>query len=585
MPKHDPTDPAPSGRFRRRGRRKGVGEDINDQFWDRPRETRRQDRRARNDRQDAADARPIEAGEQQHLPRIPPDGPHGGRIPPQPPPPSPPARPPIPPARGGPQRSLSPRADDSDAARLESGEMAAARRLARLTPWSTPAVGSASSTVLKSPAAGTPPVGPRRHATAGDPHGGVPEPYSGAGSGHRFGDAPGGPPEQAHDQTVDHVYQDVRRDIHGDVYDDAGDAGDVDDDELSRRRGCTRLAIGMGVVAAVLCAVLVVAGLWVGRKINPGGPPGEPVTIELVSGQSTPEIAQALDDHGVITDARIFTVYAWVRGSGDIQAGTYELRTNMAMDDVLTVLAGGPQPEPAPEGRSVTIPEGLTVDQTIARLVDPDDGVPGFDVDTLQNLIDNGSVRSRYLPEDQHNIEGILFPETYNVQEGVTELEFLERMVSEFEATFSDLDVETRAAPVGLSPYEVLIVASLIERETRIDDERPMVARVIYNRLDDGMALQIDATSCYEIVEDPCRLTTADLESDSPYNTRNRTGLPPTPIASPGRASLGAALAPADGDWFYYVRNDGEGGHLFTADADEFVRARQVCIDEGWGCG
>jgi UPF0755 protein len=367
----------------------------------------------------------------------------------------------------------------------------------------------------------------------------------------------------------------------GDVYDDAGMDGEED---LSRRRGCTRLAIVMAVVAAIVCVVLVAAGLWVNRQINPGGGPGEPISVELVSGQSTAEIAQVLEDHGVITSARVFTAYAWVRGSGDIQAGTYDLHTNMAMSDVMAALSAGPELEPLPEGHAVTIPEGLTVDETIARLTDPEDGVPGFDADTLRLLVTDGSVGSRHVPDDEENIEGILFPETYTVSEGVDELEFLERMVTEFETTFRELDVEERASQVNLSPYEALIVASLIEKETRIDDERPMVAGVIYNRLGLDMALQIDATSCYEIDEVPCRLSSEDLERDTPYNTRINTGLPPTPIASPGRASIEAALSPADGDWLYYVRNDDEGGHLFTADYDEFVQARQTCIEQDWGC-
>lgn len=444
------------------------------------------------------------------------------------------------------------------------------------TPWRTPPVYPPEAPSAPFPHAMPPPQGHPSPMPPPDPVGPAAWAYGAPGG------APWGIPQQPYGAGQEDTY-----DAIDDPYEDDADAVDVEDidDEPSERGGCARLAVAMGIIAALLCAVLVVAGLWVSRKINPGGPPGESVTVELVSGESTPEIAQALENDRVISDARVFTVYAWVRGSGGIQAGTYELRTNMAMGDVLGALAAGPEPEPPPEGQPVTIPEGLTVQQTVDRLVDPEEGVPGFDADTLLETIATGSVRSRYLPDDQSNVEGILFPETYNMQQGVTELEFLERMVAELEATLSELNVETRADQRGLTPYEVLIVASLIEEETRIDEERPMVARVIYNRLADGMPLGIDATSCYEIAEDPCRLTTADLESDSPYNTRNRPGLPPTPIASPGRASLEAALGPAEGDWLYYVRNDDEGGHLFTADPDEFVRARQTCIEQGWGCG
>jgi UPF0755 protein len=126
----------------------------------------------------------------------------------------------------------------------------------------------------------------------------------------------------------------------------------------------------------------------------------------------------------------------------------------------------------------------------------------------------------------------------------------------------------------------------LIEEEAKFPEERNKVARVIYNRLEQGIALGIDATSCYEKSgESSCRLSTADLQSDSPYNTRRQKGLPPTPISSPGRASLEAALHPDGGDEIYYVRNDAEGHHLFTASADEFNAAKQTCIQNGWGCG
>jgi UPF0755 protein len=128
-------------------------------------------------------------------------------------------------------------------------------------------------------------------------------------------------------------------------------------------------------------------------------------------------------------------------------------------------------------------------------------------------------------------------------------------------------------------------VASLIEEEAKFHEDRPQVARVIYNRLSHGIALGIDATSCYDKGETPCQLTAADLQIDSPYNTRRSKNLPPTPISSPGRASIQAALQPADGDWTYYVRNDAEGHHLFTASDTEFQNAKNECEAQGWGCG
>ena len=160
-------------------------------------------------------------------------------------------------------------------------------------------------------------------------------------------------------------------------------------------------------------------------------------------------------------------------------------------------------------------------------------------------------------------------------------------MVAQLDSTLAELDMQGRAQALGLSPYQVLTVASLVEEEAGTDEDRPRVARVIYNRLAEEMPLQIDATSCY-VKNEPggCSLTEADLASDSPYNTRNRQGLPPTPIASPGRASIEAALNPADGDWLYYVLDAeaDDGSHFFTADYDEFVEAKDRCEAAGLGC-
>ena len=204
---------------------------------------------------------------------------------------------------------------------------------------------------------------------------------------------------------------------------------------------------------------------------------------------------------------------------------------------------------------------------------------------TLQEILDSGQVRSAYQPPDQPSNEGILFPETYRVGEGYDELSVLQLMVAQLDRTMAELGVESAQERFNLTPYEVLIVASLIEEETKVDAERPQVARVIYNRLRQGIPLGIDATSRYEAELAGRSREQIDFDSDSPYNTRKVAGLPPTPIANPGRASIAAALEPADGDWLYYVLQDAEGNHFFTASYQEFLAAKQRCADAGLGCG
>jgi UPF0755 protein len=160
-------------------------------------------------------------------------------------------------------------------------------------------------------------------------------------------------------------------------------------------------------------------------------------------------------------------------------------------------------------------------------------------------------------------------------------------MVAQFDAVATQIGLNEGAAAYGLAPYQIVIIASLIEREAKIPEDQAKIARVIYNRLGAGMPLGIDAALCYQRPK-PCQLTTTELEQDSPYNLRVNTGLPPTPIAAPGAGALQAALHPADGDWLYYVLDPNAatpGGHFFTSDYDEFLQVKEACEAAGLGCG
>ncbi len=190
------------------------------------------------------------------------------------------------------------------------------------------------------------------------------------------------------------------------------------------------------------------------------------------------------------------------------------------------------------------------------------------------------------IPAQQTLLEGVLFPETYTVEEGDTELIVVRRMVDQFQEVATEVDLEARAAAMGKTPYEILIVASMIEREAGIPADGPRVARVVYNRLDQDIPLGIDATSCYELGGTPCDLTTEILNDNTPYDTRAQLGLPPTPIASPGQAAIEAALSPAEGDWIYYILDvtKDDGSSLFTSSAAEFEDAKERCVAAG-RCG
>jgi UPF0755 protein len=262
--------------------------------------------------------------------------------------------------------------------------------------------------------------------------------------------------------------------------------------------------------------------------------------------------------------------------STGIQPGTYSLRSEMSGQAALDLLL-----DPASRMLSrVTVPEGLTVDATLQRIAD-ETGVP---IEQLQAAADQPAALGvpAYAGEQ---LEGYLFPATYDLEPGTAPADMLRQMVAQFDAVATELDLETRAAAIGLTPAEVVTVASMVEAETRLDEERADVAQVIYNRLNQDIPLGIDATLAYGLDKNGNELTVDDLQTDSPYNTRTRTGLPPTPISAPGRASLEAALQPTRGTLLYYVLESEDGSHFFTDDYAEFQAARQRCAEAGLGCG
>jgi UPF0755 protein len=169
-------------------------------------------------------------------------------------------------------------------------------------------------------------------------------------------------------------------------------------------------------------------------------------------------------------------------------------------------------------------------------------------------------------------LEGFLFPDTYDFDRTSTSAQLVQAQLDEFDSKWSTLDLEY-ARSKNLTPYDVLTIASMIEGEAQVPSERPLVAAVIYNRLHAHMSLGIDATLRYGLHIPPTQsLTNSDLESDNPYNTRNRPGLPPTPINNPGMASLEAAAHPAKVDYLYFVRKPDHKHHYFTANYQDFLQ-------------
>lgn len=263
-----------------------------------------------------------------------------------------------------------------------------------------------------------------------------------------------------------------------------------------------------------------------------------------------------------------------LRGTGKadgILAGTYRLTTNMTFDDAIAVLSTPPTPVSTV---SVTIPEGYRLTQIAARVQE----ALGIQAKELLSSAMRPSWRlAPYLPAGR-GTEGFLFPDTYAfVKADTTADDVVRRMLDHF-GTEADPLAWTNAKKLGVTPYQVVIIASMIEREARVASDRAKIAAVIYNRLADGMTLGIDATLLYDDPTPDGELSASDLRSKSPYNTRLHRGLPPTPIASPGLASLRAALQPADVPYLYYVLCGADGRHRFSVSYDRFLQDKAACL-------
>jgi UPF0755 protein len=332
-----------------------------------------------------------------------------------------------------------------------------------------------------------------------------------------------------------------------------------------RRRG----VLVMGLLAALAGLVVFQALQWSAARERKAVPPGRPVTVTVKAGEGSVEIGRTLRDAGVVDSVNRFRDVAEERGlDGLLKPGTYRLVTGMSIDAVLDLLAKGPS-----TGIPVTIPEGFTVAQIVDRLA----ATRQFSKAELAKAVKSKDLIVPHRPKGVTSLEGLLFPDTYGIEPDATAEGVVQEMLDQLEIVLSRYQLST--APQGLSAYELLIVASMIEREAKVDGDRPKIAAVIYNRLAAGKRLEIDATVEYAVGH--AKLTARDLQSPSPYNTYTHTGLPPTPIAAPGEAAIRAALQPADGDWIYYVLASEEGEHAFTNSYQEFLRLKAEAKAKG----
>jgi UPF0755 protein len=323
------------------------------------------------------------------------------------------------------------------------------------------------------------------------------------------------------------------------------------------RRGRILLA-----VLAIL-GVVVVWFLWSLLQPFHGAGSGR-VAVKIPTASSVGEIGSLLEKKGVISSSFFFGARATIAGKrSDLKPGTYELKKDMSYGDVITVLSKGP----APNIVTVVVPEGRSRREIAASL----SGLNGnYLTATKRSKALNPA---RYGARHATDLEGFLFPATYQLKRGASVTQLVTKQLQAFKQRFSNVSL-VKARRKNLTPYDVLIIASLVERETAAPSERKLIASVIYNRLHAGTPLGIDATTRFQYHKWSGALTRSELASPSPYNTRIHTGLPPGPIGNPGIASIEAAASPASSGYMFYVANPCKPGtHTFTKTLAQFNAA------------
>jgi len=308
---------------------------------------------------------------------------------------------------------------------------------------------------------------------------------------------------------------------------------------------------------------------------NPFSPSGKEIRLVIEPNSSVSEVSETLREKGLIASPIIFKFFLKFKQlDRKLIAGEYDLPSGSSLGELIRVLEKGPKRKIY----KVTIPEGLTIEQT-ARLLAQKMKINPWEFTFLAKTR-RADFRYDFLASNPStSLEGYLFPKTYQVFEDISPAQFINILLTQFARETAELDWSFTNKR-GLTKHQIVTIASLIEKEAKVAEERKLISAVIYNRLSKGMPLQIDATVQYVLPAWKKKLSTADTLVDSPYNTYLHTGLPPGPIANPGLASIKAALNPAPVDYLYYVLTSPDGRHTFTNSYEEFLRAKEKARDK-----
>lgn len=335
-----------------------------------------------------------------------------------------------------------------------------------------------------------------------------------------------------------------------------------------------RAATGVGLAALAMCMLAV--GVLVIGLATPGQLRSDaPVEVQVLPGSTARQIGAVLERTGLVRSAFAFDVAVRLMGkAGSLKAGEYRFQKGAGLFDIIDAMARG-----AVAQVRVTLAEGLTASQ-MAQILEDGGIVPaGAFMDIVASPPDWVSNEFPFVPAGV-TLEGYLFPDTYYFARDVQASSVVRTMLRQYQAVVQSAfaaaaDGDHGLLPSGLNTREALILASIVEREARLAHERPIIAGVFLRRLDLGMALQSCATVQYVLPSQKERLTFADTQIDSPYNTYVATGLPPGPISNPGKASVQAVIEPEDGNALYFVAAP-DGSHVFTSNYAEHLRAKAL---------
>lgn len=322
------------------------------------------------------------------------------------------------------------------------------------------------------------------------------------------------------------------------------------------RRGLLGHPWRIAALAFVLLGLAVLVGgyFWVEAEANPSGPVGPQVIVTVPSGSGVDQVAATLESKQVIGSSLAYRIWSQFHSLPGVLAGAYAFNRNSSFGAVWTVVAAGPNVFP------LDVPPGFTVAEVARRAGQ----LPGHDQASFEAVATGGTLHSPWQPAGSTNLDGLLGTGSYQVLPGETDAQLLTKMIDRFDTEATGLGLAAGSAKLGLTPYQVITIASIVEKEGVITSNLGPVARVILNRLGHDMPLQMDSTVLYAEGRDGGPVTSRDLALKTPYNTYLDKGLTPTPICFPSRGALQAALDPPSGTWLYFVVVQQDGTEAFA---------------------